>query len=93
MDQFRAGAGQHLHPLRHLNHAEFARVTKVHGAGEAVGGVHQTHEAFNQDIHITERARLSAVAVEGDGFVSQRLGNEVGHYAPVVGVHARAVGF
>ncbi len=41
---------------------------------------------------MAERARLLAVAVEGDGVAGERLDNEVADHAAVVHQHARAVG-
>ena len=66
---------------------ELAGVTEVHRSGEAVIAVHQAHKFFDQVIHIAERARLGAVAVESDGFDVESLDYEVGHHAPTVGLH------
>ena len=41
---------------------------------------------------ITERAGLAAVAVDGDRLALERLDDEIGDHAAVVGMHARAVG-
>jgi hypothetical protein len=57
-----------------------------------VGLVHQAHEALDQIVDVAERARLRAVAVDRDVLPAQGLDDEVRDDAPVVRVHARAVG-
>ena len=51
---------------------------------------HRTH--VDQVVDVLEGARLAAVAVDGDVLAAERLADEVGHHAPVVGVHEGAVG-
>ena len=57
-----------------------------------VAGVHEAHQAVDQIVDVAERPRLAAVAVDRDRLARQRLDDEVGDDAAVVGVHARAVG-
>ena len=92
LDQGRAGAGQFPDGLGQLDHAEFAGIAQVDGAGEVVRAPHEADEALDEIVHIAEGAGLATVAVEGDGLVAQGLDDEVGDDAAVVGVHARAVG-
>ena len=92
MDEFGLRASEGFDGLGQLNHGEFAGVAEVDRAGEVVGHVHQSHEAFDQVVHIAKRTGLRAVAVEGDGLALQRLDDKVAHHAAVVGVHPRADG-
>jgi len=92
MDQRLARAGQLQDGLGQRNHGELDGVAEVHRPGQVVGAVHQLDKALDQIVERTEGARLRAIAVEGDGFVLQRLNAEVRDHATIVGVHARPVG-
>ncbi len=56
------------------------------------GAAISAHKPVDQIVDIAEGAGLGAVAVEGDRLVLQRLDDEVGDDAAVIGVHARPVG-
>lgn len=92
LDDFRFGAGHGDDFFGQLADGEFVGVAEVAGAGEVSGRFHQADEAVDHVVDVAERAALAAVAVDGDGLVLQRLDDEVGDDAAVVGVHARAVG-
>ncbi len=92
VDEFGLRACERRDGVGELNHGELAGVAEVDRASEVFGLVHQAHEAFDEVVHITKRAGLRAVAVEGDALALQRLDDEVTHYAAVVGVDVRAVG-
>ena len=68
------------------------RVADVHRPGEVGRRVHQPHHGVDEVVDVAERARLLAVAVDGDRLAAQRLDDEVADHAAVVRVHARAVG-
>ena len=73
---------------RHLD-----RIADVDRSREVVGRVvHQAQPAVEQVVDVAEGAGLHAVAIDGDVLVPERLDDEVRHHAPVVGMHARAVG-
>jgi hypothetical protein len=68
------------------------RIADVDRAGDVVRRVHQPHRAVDEVVHVAERARLQPLAIERDGLAAERLHDEVGDHAAVVGVHARPVG-
>ena len=71
--------------------SELARIACVDRTGEIVGGVHQSHNDLYQVIHIAERARLAAIAVEGNRFVLQGLHNKIRDHTAIVWMHVRPV--
>ena len=72
-----------------LNSTGLPRLT---GPVTVVARAHQPDQALDQLVDVAERARLAAVAVEGDVPARERLDDEVGDHPAVVGVHARPVG-
>ena len=90
--QLRSGTRQFNDHFRELADGEFARVAKIQRSGKALRRVHKTDETLDQVIDITKGSRLPTLTVNRDGLTSQRLHNEVRHDAPVVRMHARAVG-
>ena len=64
---------------------ELVAVAEVDGA--RLGRVHERDEAIDEVVDVLERARLRAVAVDGQVLSAQRLHDEVGDDAPVVRVH------
>src|SRR3990172_9088058 len=82
--------GELLHHRRQLEDAELLGVAHVHRPHDLVL-VHHRHHAPDEVVHIAERARLAPRAKEGDRLSFQRLDDEVGDYAAVVGVHPGAV--
>jgi len=77
--------------LGELLDGELARVAHVDGA-DGLGLVHQPDEAVDEVVDVAEGARLLPLAVDGDVLAVERLHEEIGDHATVVGVHARAVG-
>ena len=69
----------------------FVRIAEVHRAGEIVRRIHESKQAFDQIVDIAERARLGAIAVDGDRLATQRLDDKVRHDAAIVAMHPRAV--
>jgi hypothetical protein len=78
--------------LSQFEHGELDRVAQIHRAGHFRFCLHQPQEPFDQVIDIAERARLLAIAIDGDVVAPQRLHDEVRHHAAVLRVHARAIG-
>ena len=85
-------AGQTDHAFRQFAHRDFVRIADIDRTGDVGAGCHQADEAFDQVVHVAERPRLAAVAVERDVLAPQRLDDEVRHHPAVVRVHAGAVG-
>src|SRR3989344_4230558 len=77
--------------LRQIEDREFARITQVNGPCEVIGATHEADEALDHVVHIAERTRLLAVAIDGDRLSLERLGDEVRRHTPVVRVHAAAI--
>ncbi len=71
--------------LSKLEDGELVAVAEVDGA--RLGRVHERDEAVHEVVDVLERARLRAVAVDGQVLPAQRLHDEVGDDAPVVRVH------
>src|SRR5262245_30026564 len=91
MNDFRSGAGNVDDDLRELTNREFLRVSKVYRSDNPVAGFHQPNQTFDEIVHVAERTRLPAVAVDRDVVVSQCLNDKIRYHAAVVGVHARPV--
>src|SRR5205085_6405224 len=74
-----------------LNDRNLRRVTDVeYLAGYADIAGDQQQRAY-EVIDIAEGARLQAIAVHAERIASQRRGDELGHGASVLRVHARAI--
>lgn len=69
---------------------KFGGIADVNGAD--LGGIHEADGHLNEIVDVTEGASLRAVAVDGEGVVVERLNDEIGDDAPIVGMHPRAVG-
>lgn len=54
-------------------------------------GPGQKHDALNQVVDVTEAPGLTAVSVHGERLTAQRLHQEVGDNATVIGVQARTI--
>jgi len=54
--------------------------------------VHHADQALDEVVDVTKRARLRAIAIDGERLTLERLDDEVRNHPAVVGVHARAVG-
>src|SRR2546423_11566107 len=84
--------------LGQLAHRELAGVADVNGlvhvepALRSLLDVHQAHHALDEIVHVAERARLLARAVDGQLLAAQGLHDDVRHDAPVAFEHAWAVG-
>ena len=70
---------------------ELARVAQVHRADHIIVR-HKRYEPVDQVVHITKRARLLAIAINGDVFAAQGLHDEIRHHASIVGMHTRTIG-
>eukprot|EP00197_Chlamydomonas_leiostraca_P003887 CAMPEP_0202867288 /NCGR_PEP_ID=MMETSP1391-20130828/9101_1 /ASSEMBLY_ACC=CAM_ASM_000867 /TAXON_ID=1034604 /ORGANISM="Chlamydomonas leiostraca, Strain SAG 11-49" /LENGTH=416 /DNA_ID=CAMNT_0049547319 /DNA_START=82 /DNA_END=1333 /DNA_ORIENTATION=+ len=85
----RLGVDHLLDQVGQLQHRELAGVAHVEGA--RVRPLHHGDHAVDEVADVLEGARLRAVAVHGQRLAGQRLRHKVGHHAPVVQRHARAV--
>ena len=75
--------------FRELFDRHLARVPDVHWLVEIAHG--QPENSVDQVRHITERARLRAVAENGERRPAQRLADECRHHPPVAQSHPRPV--
>jgi len=78
--------------VRELGDGRLDRVADIDGAGDVVRRRHQTDPAFDQVVDVAEGAGLAAITVERDRIAPQCLDDEVRHDAPVIWMHARAIG-
>jgi hypothetical protein len=76
--------------LGQLEQRELVRVADVHRL--VLAGLGQGDDAPDEVVHIAEGARLAALAEHRDRPVGERLAQEGGDRAAVVGPHAGAVG-
>src|SRR5690606_24644730 len=90
--QGRTAFRQLQHQPRHVQHSDFSRVAQIDRLAEFRRALHQAHQAFDQVVYITERARLDAIAVDAERPARQRLHDEIRYHAAVVGSHARPIG-
>ena len=78
--------------LGELQHRDLGRVAEIDGAGQLVGRGHEPDQSLDQVVDVAEGAGLLAVPVHRNRLMAQRLHDEVRDHAPVVRMHARAVG-
>jgi len=90
-DDAGSAPGQSDHLLREFQHAEFIWISQVHRTREIVGCIHHPDQAFDQVIHIAERACLGPVPIDRYVLPCQCLYNEVADHPAVVRVHPGAV--
>jgi hypothetical protein len=84
------GLSELFDQLCELFHCVLIWIADVHR--ERVVSIHELHQSFDEIVDILERARLLAIAVDGDVLALQCLDDEVAHDAAVVGVHAGSEG-
>ncbi|MDE2237079.1 MAG: ATP-dependent DNA helicase RecQ, partial [Elusimicrobia bacterium] len=89
-DDPRAGAGQPLDRLGQAQDGQLAGVADVDGRLDV--GAQQGVDAADQVRDMAEAARLASLAVDGQGFAGEGLGDEIRHGPAVVLAHARPVG-
>src|SRR6185312_2771963 len=78
--------------LGEIDDRHLAGVAEVERSGQAGRGEHEFADAFDQVVHVAERARLRAVAVNRERLVAQRLHDEIGDDAAIVQLHLRPEG-
>src|SRR3989338_2431055 len=78
---------QHL--LRNLQDGALIRIAEIHGIVEVA--VHQPENPLDEIADVTEAARLTAVAIDGQWLVPQCLPDKVGTPPPVTEPHPLAV--
>lgn len=79
-------------PLRQLQDCELYWIADIHRAIKFIRRAHQTNEAIDQVVHIAERPGLIAVTIYRNGFILERLDDEIGNHAAIIWVHTRAIG-
>ena len=92
LNQFGLRACQVDDGVGEFANGELVGIAKVDRPREFGPCIHHPQKAFDEVIDIAERARLLAIAVDSDGFALQRLDDEIGDDAPVIGMHPRAIG-
>src|SRR5262249_29209362 len=75
-----------------LANGEFAGVAEIDRPREAGRRFHEANETIDEIVDIAEGPRLRAIAEHGDRFVLECLNDKIGNNAPVIGMHARAIG-
>jgi len=85
-------AADHLHgQFCELKHREFIGVAKIERTNR-LRLLHEAAEPFNQITDKAEGTCLRAIAINGEILAAQRLDNEIGDDATVVGQHPRPIG-
>src|SRR5215203_1384553 len=79
------------HEVYKLQHRELDRVAQVDRARDFVCRLHQTNQTVDKVLDIAERARLLSVAIDRYRLILQRLYNEVGNDATIIGAHPGAI--
>ena len=77
--------------LSQFINSKFGGIAQIDRPNYIVRRLHQGNEPACQVIDITERPGLAAIAIKGNRLAFQRLDNEIGDDAPVIGVHSGAV--
>ena len=91
-DERRARTGQFNHHFSQFADRELRGIAEIYRTGESAGLVINANEPLDQVVDVTERAGLTAVAVDRDRLALQRLHDEIRDDTAVVGMHARAIG-
>ncbi|MNJ43920.1 hypothetical protein D3C77_389480 [compost metagenome] len=92
VNQPRTRPGHGDDPLGQFVDGDLVRIADVDRPVDLLVRIHQADEALDQVVDEAERAGLFARAVDGDLPSRQGLDDEVGDHAPVIRVHARAIG-
>src|ERR1700733_10171565 len=74
-----------------LPNGELLGIADVDRTGHIRRGLHHPNNRLDEVVNVTKRARLGAIPVNGDLVTPQRLHDKIGDYAPIIGVHPRAV--
>src|SRR5205085_8211827 len=80
-----ARAGELDDELRELQHGHLVRVADV--TRRRVVAPQQAQNPLDEIAHVTETARLTTVAVDGQVLTAQRLRDEIRHDSPVLLPH------
>ncbi|MBT9170957.1 MAG: hypothetical protein DDT18_01314 [Actinobacteria bacterium] len=67
-------------------------ITQVHNLIDGLFLANSQQNPLHQIINITETSGLAAVAIDGDGLVTETLGYEIGDNPAIIEPHARTVG-
>ncbi|CAI8691167.1 hypothetical protein EMIT0111MI5_110083 [Burkholderia sp. IT-111MI5] len=87
----RRRARQAQNDLRKFADRDLVRIAEIDRAGEVRGRGHHPDQTVDHIVDIAERPGLAAVAIQRDVVAAQRLHDEVGNHAAVIGMHARPV--
>src|SRR6516225_2791936 len=63
--------------LREFANRKLFWIPEIKGPNDVIRGFHQSHEAIDKIIYVAERARLAAIAVDGDVLVLECLDDEI----------------
>ena len=78
--------------LRKFKYGMFVGITEIDDLTRGKGFEHCQYQSLYQVTDVTDAARFAAVSIDGQGFVLQRLGDEVGNHAPIIGLAIGAIG-
>src|SRR5262245_40203535 len=92
VEDLRARAGQLDGQSSEFRDRELVWIAEIDRPDELFRRSHETEEAVDEVVDVAEGAGLASVSVDCDRIAAQRLDEEVGDDAPVVGLHAWAVG-
>lgn len=73
-----------------LENAEFGRIADVDGT--RFGGIHEANGHFDEVVDIAKRAGLGTIPIDSERLIVERLHDEIGDNAAIVGVHTGSVG-